>query len=325
VKRSLSVALALALLVGLVPVAKAGFVDTLTVSPGGTNNSYHDASYEHIYYQNGAAGIQVGDVIVGFNQINIKQQPNSLSTFNTIYTVFSQQVTAISPDGTVITFGATPAGNAHSLQSILSGSGLTIPTGTFAMLFDRPQNNQFSQNLINNPPPGATSMNDYIKFIAANGTYEFSAGFTAGHPDFLSATLGTLGGNQLTASSATAALLNGTPESVNGFVSFTGGFTIGVNNTGDVFNETVIGSDLLAHQVVLANGIVKGASDAPGVAVFAQPGPNDAGVTDSADIVVNVSAAAVVPEPGSMVMLSIGLVTLAAARFGRKKRTDKIA
>src|SRR5215472_17496978 len=111
--RNLSL-VAVALLAYAAPSAKAGFVDTLTPN---VLNGYHDASFEFMSFANPTVGLQVGDTFIGFLQINIKETPNSLSTFNQIYAVVSDQVTSIAADGKSFTVGATAAANPNSLQS----------------------------------------------------------------------------------------------------------------------------------------------------------------------------------------------------------------
>jgi hypothetical protein len=259
-------------------------------------------------------GLQVGDTIIGFQQINIKETPNSLSTFNQIYSVFSEQVTAISSNGQHVTLGATPAASANSLQTILSGSGLTIPTGTVGLLLDTQSSTQANFNALSIPPPGATNMQQYIQQLAKNSAsglkYDGAFGFAAGDNSNLSVDLGTVGGNQIVANSTfvsgtkvafNAATLNSVPESVRTLASFTGGFSVLLNNIGFNFANDVVGNDLLPHQIVLSNGVGGGGSTNPNYGVWGHPG-----FEDSVDLFVHPTTPTGVPEPSSIILFGFG-------------------
>ncbi len=300
--------------------AHAGFIDTVTATTGGTLNTYHDASFEHIDYQNASKGLQVGDVIVGFNQINLKESPNSLSTFNTIYTVFSEQVASISSNGEVISFAPTTSSNAESLKNILSGvPGVTVAANTLAMVFDRPQSSPYADNLINNPPASATSINDYLTYIAKNGTNEFSAGIV-GTNDYLQTTLGKLAGQQLVANTtytgtpATASNIS-TATSTGTIATFLGGLSITQNNTGLVFGTLQDQNTGNYYQLVINNGIIKGGSNDSNYSTWGSQGGN-AGVEDSADFNVNMIS----PEPSSLVLFGVGIASVFAAGCFRRKK-----
>jgi hypothetical protein len=286
--------------------ARAGFVDTLTPN---ALNGYHDSSLEFVNFASSASsGLYVGDTIIGFQQINIKETPNALSTFNQIYTVFSETVTSITTGaggvpGTHVTLGSTFSGNAFSLQNILAGSGLTIPAGTVGLLLDTQSNAGANFNALNIPPPGppaATNMQQYIQQLAKNSAsglkYDGAFGFAAGDNSNLSMDLGTVGGRQIVANSTfvtnpatqvafNAGTLNSTPESVRTLSSFTGGFSVLLNNIGVNFANDVIGNDLLPHQIVFSNGVAGGGATNPNYNVWGNPG-----FEDSADIFVHPTA-----------------------------------
>jgi hypothetical protein len=303
---------AVALVAGMASSAKAGFTDTVT--PG--LNGYHDASFEFIHFQN-PAQLSVGDTFIGFNQINIKLTPNSLSTFNTIYALTSDTVASIAPNGQSFTVKATDTGP-FSLQSILSGSGLTIPTGTIAMLMDTQSSTQANFNALNAPPNGATTMQGYLQNLAntaASGLkYDAAVGFKTGDNSSETVTLGTIGGVQITTATFNAALLNATPETVRTLASFAGGFSVLLNNTGLIFNNNVVGNDLLPHQVVIANGVGGGGNTNPNYSKWGTPG-----FEDSADILVNIGTPTGVPEPSSIVLMALGMSGLVGLGYRRRK------
>lgn len=302
-KRYLLLGAVVLTLAAIASPARAGFVDTLQ---SGTN-SYEDISRESFFFANPSAGLSVGDVIVGFSQIQTRT--NGPRTFDTIYVVFSQQVTAINPAGSppnTVVFGATTASNPESLQSILPGAG--IPAGTIATVFDRPQGSDFPLDLVNQAPAGATSINNYLQNIAANGTNEVSYGIVGG-TDFLNAQA------TVPVSSITPTLLNATPNSVT-LASFQGGLTLTQNNTAFKFGALVpvlnpVTGTITAHDLAIVRGSASGANNDANYNIF---GP---GVGDNASFVVDVTS---VPEPSSILLLGIGLGGFAGRAFLRRKK-----
>lgn len=137
--RNLSLVVALTSMAYIVPSAKAGFADTVVNGP----NTYHDQSLEFINMSNPTAGLQVGDTIIGFNQINTRQSPGNVNTFNTIYALTSETIKSFDSTGTIINLEATASTSSFSLQKILTGLGLTIPDGTLTAVFDKPQGSPF--------------------------------------------------------------------------------------------------------------------------------------------------------------------------------------
>jgi len=298
--------------------ARAGFADTL--QPG--NNSYEDISRESFNYQKGSAGFQVGDIVTGFSQIQTRT--NGPNVYDTIYVVFSEQITKLTTSGgtTTIEFGATPASNALSLQKILPSAG--ISSGVVAAIFDRAQGNNFPTDLVTHVPSGATSMSSYLKNIAANGTYEAAFGFVSGNPDFFTAT------SALPPSAATADFFNHTPNSVT-LATFNAGLTTIDNNTGKTFTDTVLGNDGNFHDFTIVSGSLRGASSTSGAGgpgsdvgykIWGGKGsstPNNAGAGDNASFVVNLPTVAT-PEPSSIVLFGIGLVGFAGRTLLRRKK-----
>lgn len=300
------------LLVGAVAIAftgmasqvKAGFADTLQNG----QNSYEDISREQVFFTNPSAGLSVGDVIVGFSQIQTRT--GGPRTFDTMYAVFSQTVTAIS--GNTVSFGPTAAANPESLQSILPGHG--ISSGVLAAVFDRAQGNNFPLDLVNTAPGGATNMNGYLQNIAANGTYETGFGFssTKGQHDFLTAVANE------PLSTVTPTTLNMTPNSIT-LASFFGGLSEIDNNTTFKFNQAVLGNDFLLHDLGIVSGSLRGASDDANYSIFSGTGAgstNTGGVGDNASFVVNVTG---VPEPSTLVLFGAGLFGFASRHILRRR------
>lgn len=282
--------------------ARAGFADTLQAGA----NGYEDISREHVYFQNGSAGLQVGDVITGFSQIQTRT--NGPRTFDTIYAVFSETVSSITTSNgvTTVQFTATAASNPESLQSILAGTGVTVSNGVLAAVFDRPQGNSFGKDLVNQVPSTGANMNNYLQYIANNGKYEAGFGFAAtGQNNFLTAT------TKLAASAITPTLLNNTPNSVT-LASFDGGLSLIDNNTNKKFLTNVLGDDGTLHDLTITRGSLNGGKGDKNYNNFGNPG-----VGDNASFNVFIGG---VPEPSSIVLLSIGLAGFAGRSLLRRRK-----
>jgi hypothetical protein len=284
--------LTLAALVATYLPAKAGFIDTVT--PNGTDQEYEDISREHVFF-NGNAAFTAGSDIVGFSQINTKT--GGPTTPNNIYVVFALRVTSTgSPSPQSVDFGAVPDASPTSLASIL---GPTF-AGTSLALFDLPQGTQFPKNLVNEAPSAAATINDYLKFIQANGNLEFGTGFV--NPDTFFQALTQF---PLTPADITPAALNSATTATT-LGSFDGALDITFNNTGLKFNDTMGGvlnqnGTLSFTQFAVVSGSIRGGSnDVSGT----YPNYGNPGVQDNASFVVNVSK--VVPEPASMILFGIG-------------------
>jgi hypothetical protein len=314
-------ALTLVVLAGTYLPAKAGVVDTLAIG----RNQYEDESREHVFYQSGPAGLQIGDVIVGFNRINDRSSPTpGIPLGNTAYFVFSNTVTSLGAGVTgsggnpnAVGFSPTLASNPHSLQSILAGivPAADMPAGTFALLIDRPQGSNFPRDQINQAAGAAFGLGieANLKDIATNGTDQFAAGFKPGDTSYFTALANTPPSTQ------TAAFLNSLPEGIS-FGSFFGGLTVLENNTSFTFNTNVLSNDGTFHQIGVTKGALGGGSDNGLYAkYFGSPGPNDAGLENNATFVFDVGRAGV-PEPSSIILLGLGASGLMGMAYRRRQK-----
>jgi hypothetical protein len=269
--------------------AQAGVIDTIV--PG--VQQYRDLSLEHVYFQNGSAGLQVGDAFVGFVQLN-KNVTTGAVMNNTSYVVFSQVITSIS--GQTVTFGATPSGTMIngvnvSLNGIL---GTSFSNNTLFAVYDRLQGNPYLADLTVTPLAMSTNLN----FIKTNSTAVGGAPTVTGvlnAGDFLSATVA----GAFTPATVTDTLLNSTPQGIT-FGSFTGGTSVGINNTSFSFAKDRVGTDGKLHQIAITNGSLGGANDYNNYLLWGHPGDQD-----NASFVFNAVASGV-PEPASIVLLGIG-------------------
>ena len=315
--------------------AKAGFVDTASSSPTGVLNTYHDTSFESIYYNDafgGAHGLQAGDVVIGFNQINQKTAPGSTFTTNTIYDVFSETIQSVGgpnavtqpggyvTGGTVLNLAPTNSGP-QSLQSILAGltdkngNPIVVPKNTIAMVFDRPQGSPYGTDLINNPPLGATSMASYIQYAAQNGTTEVAAGFAKAN-DFLAVNLSVPPATSIsiTNEQGTAGFLAGSTAQT--FSLFGGGLSILQNNTPFHFGKVPLNGNTYDITVTSGTGVTDGSDSNYGTFALGN-NPTGGGFKDSADFNFNVIS----PEPSSIVLLVLGCAGLLAGAYRQKRRT----
>ena len=302
-------------LTGAAASAHAGFIDTVILG----QNTYQDLSREQIAYQKGTSGLQVGDVVFGFIQIQSNTTPGGPAlTQNTLYLAYSLQVTSITNSGTVVNFGPTAAANANSLQTLLGKP--TLDAGTVAIVYDRLNTSPFGVNLVTtNPPPGATAtMQDYLKYLNSNGTLEFTAGFKGTNPDFFNTTLGVVAGTQLTASTATPTVLNGLSNGIT-FGTNTGGLSVILNNTGLPFAALNVSNDGNLHDVSIQQASVAGGKNLANFNNWGQPGTNTAGVSNNASFSVWI-----VPEPTSIALVGMACGGLLAGGLVRKLRKKAV-
>jgi hypothetical protein len=321
-------------LVGLFLAAEqrlhAGVIDTVVPN---TLNQYSDLSLERIVFQNGSAGIQVGDQVYGFIQLGQRTIPGmsagQVAQFlNSSYLAFAETVTAITNGGTVLQLGPTNSGP-NSLNSIL---GTSFPVGTLAVVYDVPQGAGLAlTNLPGMPPSGGATMNQYLQYINANYNKEIATGFAPGDNSFLQVQLGVIGGVQQTASSVTAAFLNSTGNNGVQFSTFSGGLSVLQNNTPFTFSNTILGTDLKVHQIAVTNGAAAGDASDPNYGGsspngnFAQPGANSAGFRDNAAFqFIPQTPPPTVPEPTTLALFGLGTLGLAGWRL-RRQHTPQVS
>jgi len=259
---------AAALLCGLGSSARAGFNDTLV---SGVQNTYQDVSREHVYYMtfvagvpvgNGATGLQVGDVLLTFFQIEKDTTPGGPGAgfqAESIYGIASEQVagfqtnqfgaTTAANNQSIVVFQPTVASNPLSLQSLLAGKtdasgnlyAANIPQGTIGLVIDNPGAFPIDY-VVNNPPTGATAqMTDYFQSIASSGTFRAAVGYNT-WVDGVSTVDAANGKNDLTLDK------NGNPNNDYFFTQL--GQVAGVQMTGASATPTVLNS--------LGNGITFG-------------------------------------------------------------------
>jgi hypothetical protein len=314
--------------------AKAGPVSGFTnVTVPEVQNTIIDTSNDAFFMSSSTRGLSVGDVVVGFAQINQDNTPgNPGLNKNTIYAVFSAQVVSFNSTGTLVEYFPTTESNSESLQSILKGivPASNLPIGSLAAVFEV-KGGTFPNDLIGLPPPASiTNMSGYLQNIAKNGTFDFTAGFSSGHPDFFETNLGTIGAppTQLFANATfgthatTASVLNSLGTGIQFGQNF-GGLTVLANATKFTFAETVQGQDLNNHQIVITASSENGANGAVGQSVFTA-GAN-AGTTDKSTFLYAPSITTVVPEPSSIVLLGCGLAGFFGIGLRRKTRLPSIS
>jgi hypothetical protein len=347
------------LVMGLTTSARAGFVDTIT---SGVFNTYRDVSHEHVYYQNGAAGIQVGDTVLGYIEMETNTTPGGGALApHSFYVVFSLQVAGFSTTNSgqpsfgamtnnnaqnTIVFQATPAGDAHSLQSVLgtvntAGGPAALPTGTIAAFFDKPGSGSFG-DLINTIPAGSSSttaeMPDWIKAIKSGNPSGASFDLALGMVGAVQATNGETANNDYfqtvanrNANTVTSSFVNSLPSSVTFGTNF-GGLSVLLNNTPFAYLDTIVSNDLNVHQFGLSqasesggntesNFISWGLRDAAGGNGGPNPATNlnDAGTSDNTSFQFQPLATGV-PEPSSLTLLALGAGAFGLRMLRRRRK-----
>jgi hypothetical protein len=330
----------LLLLGALSTPAQAGLVDTIV---NGVENTYQDLSRSRLdltVVGNGTQGLAVGDTVIGFLEIDKQTTPGATKQPGTatLYVAFSLQIAGFqssqfgavtsSNAQTIITFQPTPAANPLSLQSI---TGVKVPTGTEAVVYDVPNGTPGLTDLLTTNPPktgAASTMENYLQHINSNYNLELALGATGAisstngqspNNDYLFLQLGQVAGVQLTGATATPNQINALPNSI-GFGSLFGGLSVLENNTNFDFAQNVIGQDLKLHQFTLQQASENGGND---LANFKNWGPQNLnqqeGTSDNAS--VSFTPSAVVPEPSSMILLSIGGLGLLGGCYLRRRKT----
>jgi len=295
----------------------------------GVLNSVQDESREAYVDANRDGLFGAGDVIFGYIRLN-NFAPSGAATNNSVYGVFSQQITAV--NGTSITFGATTVAG----LTLSALTGVAAPAGSIASFYDNAAG--YSVDLITTALGGSTSMKNYIDFITGNGTLRLTAGLSR-PSDFL-----VSGANAFFAGGANTNFINLPPDVT--VASTGGGLTVLVNNTNFDYSPTVIASSPPGYvpgildpqaQLGVSSGTVAGTlSQTPlpqawlnadyGTFDFLQcsldgPGGADTacGFTDKNNF--GVIPIRRVPEPGSLPLVSGALLGLAGVGRRRKDKS----
>jgi hypothetical protein len=330
-RRIAVVGMAVALLAGVGAPAQASFFSSVLV--GNSDNTFEDQSRGAFVDVNKNNVIDTGDVVVGFIRLDNRTQPApGLALNNQMYAIFSEQVTAVVPVGpsTGYILGPTTVAGLK-MTDLVAG---TTANDMFAVFS---KNTPFSTDLIIASPGNrvgspAVTLADYLDLIKSEGTFDIAGGIVPGLPlDFFEevVTCGA-GGAACPTSLALAPFSTSTG-------SFVGGLTIDANTTGVVFQPVVAcglggvtGAASFDYLCIArgALGGVIGAVNQPewtniadvGAGPFQQCLVNGVntpcGVTDKGDFTVHPFQE--VPEPGSLVLLGLGLLGAAGLRRFRR-------
>lgn len=316
-KKIMPKALYTALVAGLA-FSLSGPAAAVTINEGltsGVLNTIEDQDREAYIDANSDGLLSVGDVFIGYVRMD-DFLPKGVASGNQVYGVISNQITAINAvDPTLISLGTTTVAGLR-LQDL---TGDVNATGGMFAIYDKAS--AYTTNLISTSAPGATSMFDDINFILAGGTLRLVAGLVAAD-NYLTVdnAPGFAGG---TSNSSFPTL----PASIT-VGNFTGGLDFLYNATGFTFLDTVITLDpltgLKTTQVGIGNGGIRGAAGDGNESVFANApgytqctttaGNTPCGFVTDADFFVNP-----IPEPGSLALLGIALLGLAATRHRAPK------
>jgi len=299
--------------------AQASFLSSILANG---SNSFEDQDREAYVDVNGNNTFDVGDVLLGFIRLDTHLPVVSGvgSINNRIYAIFSQEVDSIS--GSTVHFRPTTAAG----LTLSALTGISAPSGSIVAVYS---SSTPITDLITTSPGdltgnGTTNLFDYFKAIKDNMTLNLIAGFGSGPTngdDYFTATVVSAA---LLASGG-ASLIPNLATSVT-VANFTAGLTILQNNDPEViYNELVQSSNLTLHQLVIANGSVRGTSATPPVTnanewtkINPDLGYNNPGgfITD-ADFFVNVT---VIPEPGTLALMGSILSVLGVGYVSRRRQ-----
>ena len=231
-------------------------------------NTFEDQSREAFVDVNNDGAVGSGDVMVGFVRIDdhFPIVGGVGSTGNRIYAIFSQQIKSITGSAPNLTVQFEPTTTLGLRLSDLGVSG--APANAIVAVYSG-----FTDitDLIASSPgnlTGSSTVNllDYFAEIRNNLTLSVIAGFGTGPTqadDYFTATTSAAGASLVAAGGAT--LIPSIPQSIT-VANFTAGLSILVNNDpGIAYAETVVSSNLTSHQLVIANGAVRGTAATPPV------------------------------------------------------------
>ena len=294
-----------------------GSASATTLSGGltsGVLNTIEDQDREAFVDANSNGILDVGDVFFGFIRID-NFLPKGVNSNNQTYAVLTNQITAVSAtDPTVFSLGTTTVVGLR-LEDL---TGNANAAGGLVAVFDKPA--PYATDLINGPPPAATSMFDYINFITSGATLQLVGGISAAD-DFL-----TVDNISLFAAGTPTGLIP-TVDTSLGVNSFTGGLSVLYNNTGFTFLDAVTTFDPLTglnkNQIGIANGATRGALGEGNEAIWGNApgytqclvGANGQATNASCGFVTDADFFVVpIPEPGSIALLGASLLGLFGAR-----------
>ena len=300
--------------------AQASFLSSILANG---SNSFEDQDREAYVDVNNNNTFDVGDVLLGFVRLD-----NHFPTVsgvgpinNRIYAIFSQQVTSIS--GSTVNFGATTATG----LTISALTGTSAPSGSMIAVYS--SSTPITDLIASSPGDltgnGTTNLFDYFKAIKDNMSLNLIAGFGSGPTnadDYFTAT----GVSAALLAPGGASLIPTVPTSVT-VANFTAGLTILQNNDPEViYNELVVSSNLTSHQLVIANGAVRGTAATPpvtNVGEWTEINPdltynNPGGFITDADFFVNVT---VIPEPGTFALMGSILSVLGVGYATRRRQS----
>lgn len=319
---------ACALFVGMVEPANATFLGSI-LSNG--DNTFEDQNREAYVDVNADDRFSVGDVLLGFVRLDEKDPPvNGVGPLeNRIYSIFTQQVTSITPDGSQFVIQFAPTTVAGLTLAAITGDASIAANALTAIYSGNVGIGGGGSGLIQNSPGdlngnGTTNLFDYFEAITGGLELTLTAGFGTGPTElddyFTARTSSPAGAALITTSVAGLANLD---SSVT-LVSFDAGLSILSNADAPVvtYNEARLSGNGTLHQLVIGNGAARGAAGATNADEWGEVNPdvafsNPGGVVTDADFFVNVT---VVPEPSSITLLAFGLAGLVCVSLRRRKK-----